>query len=508
MGIERFKADARSIELLTRAQACWGAAAGFRSERERNKRFTYGDQWGDRVELDGVWMSEEDVIRSQGNIPLKNNLIRRLVRNVLGVFRGRWVSPRCESRDPAERCGAATMQQLLDYNMELNRMEEVYARSMEEFLISGMVVHKKWYGRKGTRVDCWTDTVSPEHFFADFGTRDFRAWDMELIGEIHDLTAARLCAQFGADEEECQWLTRLSEGGRCRVYEIWHRAHRFGYRCYDPASGRIFRVAAADYSQVEKENERRRHDGIAPIETKWSSWEEWHYMFCGPSGEVLSEGVSPYAHGSHPYIFKAYPFIDGEIHSFVGDIIDQQKLTNRLISMYDWILRASAKGVLLFPEGALPEGVTIDDIADEWGRFNGVIVFRPKAGMPLPQQVSSKATDIGITELLDIQMKMMEDISGVNGALQGKLDNGSMSGTLYDQQTRNSLSALADLLRSYDDFIREGVVKDASNIRQYYSERKICRIIGAAQPGISLLEESERFIENEEDFTLRKEDSN
>ena len=75
-----------------------------------------------------------------------------------------------------------------------------------------------------------------------------------------------------------------------------------------------------------------------------------------PQGDVLRSGRSPYRHGSHPFVFKAYPFIDGEIHSFVSDIIDQQKYANRLISMYDWILRASAKGVLLFPEGALPEG--------------------------------------------------------------------------------------------------------------------------------------------------------
>ena len=45
-------------------------------------------------------------------------------------------------------------------------------------------------------------------------------------------------------------------------------------------------------------------------------------------------------------MFKAYPFIDGEIHSFVADVIDQQRYTNRLITLNDWVIRASAKGVL------------------------------------------------------------------------------------------------------------------------------------------------------------------
>ena len=120
----------------------------------------------------------------------------------------------------------------------------------------------------------------------------------------------------------------------------------------------------------------------------------------------------------------------------------------------------------------------MEEVCDEWGRFNGVIVYRPRPGIPVPEQVSSKATDIGITELLDIQMKMMEDISGVNGALQGKLSNNSMSGTLYNQQTRNSMTALTDLLRSFDDFIRECTLTDISNIRQFYTPRRIASICG------------------------------
>lgn len=293
------------------------------------------------------------------------------------------------------------------------------------------------------------------------------------------------------------------------MHEIWYKKHVFGYRCHDRAAGRVFRIGRDELWRVKEENSRRRaeHPGLPLVAAEWGGAEEWHYMFVGPCGERLAAGRTPYRHGSHPYVFKAYPFIDGEIHSFVNDIIDQQKLTNRLISMYDWILRASAKGVLLFPEGSLPEGVTIDDIADEWGRFNGVIVFKPRAGMPLPQQVSSKATDIGITELLDIQMKMMEDISGVNGALQGKLDNGSMSGTLYSQQTQNSLSALADLLRSFDDLMAEGARKDAANIRQYYSEARIARIVGGWSGGRSRLEENRRFADNDEDFRMIRQTS-
>jgi len=526
-------ATREGIDLLMRAQRCWEAMADFREERERNKRFTYGDQWGDLVDTPSGKVREEDYIRMQGNMPLKNNLIRRLVRNVLGVFRNQWKIPSCTARDPEEKPQADVMQRLLNYNMEVNRMEEVYARSMEEFLISGMAVHRKWFGRKGGITDCWTDPVAPDNFFIDCDSRDFRNWDVTLVGELHDMDFPALCAAFARNEEDYAALLRIyspapsAEGcsgnfgrgyagagfltpaspGLCRVIEVWTKEYRTLYRCHDPLKGECYRIDAAYHPiMVERENRLRKkrfpeaEEKNILISSRWMMEEEWHYHFLTPQGGILAEGVTPYAHGRHPYVMKAYPFIDGEVHSFVGDIIDQQKFTNRLISMYDWILRASAKGVLLFPEGALPDGVDIADIADEWSRFNGVIVFRPRAGMPLPQQVSSNATNIGITELLNIQMKMMEDISGVNGALQGKLDSSSMSGTLYDQQTRNSLTSLADLLKSFSDFILDASAMDVSNIRQYYTPARLAAVLGESES----LAEQRNFFDSRLDFSVRE----
>lgn len=488
--------------LLDKAMKCWESLSKFREERERCKRFTYGDQWQDFVYDRGVRMCEEDYIRSQGNLPLKNNLIRRLVRNVMGVFRNQWHLPQCVARDPAEASRAATINLLLEYNMELNRLEEIYARTMEEYLISGMAVHKKWFGLRGATSECVTDIVSPDRFFFDTSSRDFRGSDITMTGEIHHLDFESLFAAFARTPAWVKALEGLcgarlfnsaDDGAVFTVVEIWQKKPEKALRCLDRSSGRLFEVPFSMHEKLAGD-----HGGNLRIEIL--TVERWHYHFLLSTGEVLASGVSPYNHGSHPYVFKAYPYIDGEIHSFVSDIIDQQKLTNRLISMYDWILRASAKGVLLFPEGSLPDGVDINDIADEWSRFNGVIVYRPRPGVALPQQVSSKSADIGITQLLEIQMKMMEDISGVNGALQGKLDNGSISGTLYDQQTRNSLTALADLLKSFEDFIRCGAMMEADNIRQFFSRRKIEAIVGE-RSGCSLdLKPTLRFRRSASDF--------
>ncbi len=462
------------LELLERAETCFGGLREFREERERCKRFTYGDQWGDFMEDRGVRIRESEYLASQGNMPLKNNLIRRLVRNVLGVYRNRWQKPRCNTGDMVE---SRLLNRKLEAYMQENRLEELYARTMEEFLIGGLAVHKKWYGHRGGSLGCRTDMVSPEGFFFDTSCRDFRGFDMNIVGEMHEVSFDDVLCEFGDTEEDEDMLRRIYGVARgdernvsCRVCEVWHRERRKIAYEQDLSKGSLRRVKAKEVSSQsyasESDNLKDKNWGNDKKERRVRE-EVWCYSFIAPGGRVLAEGDSPYMHGSHPYVMKAYPFIDSEIHSFVSDIIDQQKLTNRLITMYDWILRASAKGVLLFPEGSFPEGVDINDVAEEWGRFNGVIVYKPRVGVPLPQQVSSRSADIGITELLEIQMKMMEDISGVNGALQGKLESNSMSGTLYDQQTRNSLTALADLLKSFDDFIIEATRMDVSNLRQY-----------------------------------------
>jgi cell division septum initiation protein DivIVA len=173
-----------------------------------------------------------------------------------------------------------------------------------------------------------------------------------------------------------------------------------------------------------------------------------------------------------------YPFIDGEIHSFVGDFIDQQRYTNRLITMYDWIINSSSKGVLMFPEDLKPDNMSMDEIAEQWTRFDGVIMYSPKPGVPMPQQIASNSTNIGISELLNLQLKLFEDISGVSGALQGKPGFSGMSASLYAQQTQNSTTSLLDLLDSFSDFEVECATKDVKNIQKFYDAKRVFNIVG------------------------------
>lgn len=510
--------DRRAFDILMEAQYYWNQMEDFRKDRERNKRYTYGFQWDDMICVDGKSMTEEEYIKSQGNVPLKNNLIRRLVRSVLGVYRSQSKEPTCTARDRDEQKLGETMSTILQCNMQLNRMPDVYARSMEEFLISGFIVHRKSYGWRNGKEDCWTDYVQPNNFFIDNNMRDFRGWDVSVLGEVHDISFGQLCEQFASSPQEyCElrdiykWAARkdyiatyaerfgysrlenydflfTSEPGRCRVIEIWRKEQKPRYRCHDYQNGDIFKIDEEDYVRVVlAENEERirmakevgmPEEEVPLIKATWFVDDYWYFYYLSPFGDILREGETPYEHGSHPYVFKAYPFIDGEIHSFVADVIDQQRYTNRLITLYDWIMRASAKGVLMMPEDSLPDGVSIDDIAESWTEFNGVIVYRPSKSGKVPEQVANNSTNIGIAELLNMQLKFFEDISGVTGALQGKPGYSGESASHYNQQTENATKSLLDLLECFSCFVVDGAYKDVKNMQQFYDTKRVFNIAG------------------------------
>lgn len=518
---------ARGQEILLQAQGHRMASMKYLLERERNKRYTYGDQWSDIVCVDGVRMTEEEYIKRQGNVPLKNNLIRRLVKNVIGSFRDQQAEPMCMARDRAEQQAAETLSTLLQYNMQLNRMGELYARGMEENLISGLVVHKKTFGWRRDRYDCWTDNIQPTNFIPDSNMRDYRGWDCQFVGQIHDYSFGDLCNQFANSPADYNRLVEIYKAQRdtregtlsfeqfgyndgvvnmdfllprdpskCRVIEVWRKESKPRYRCHDWNSGEYYKIEPGDYNtMVWAENQKRlqlgRANGIADddvplVEAEWFIDSYWYYYFITPFGDVLKEGETPYHHKEHPFVFKGYPFIDGEIHSFVADVIDQQRYTNRLIILEDFIIKASAKGALLVPEDVVPEDADPNEWADSWAKVNGVMFYKVKSHGKVPEQVAANSTNIGIHELLSLQLKFFEDISGVNSALQGKASYSGESGSHAQVMAQNAATSLVDIFESFNDFQQEAAYKDVKNIQQCYDEKKVLAIVGSTAKGVPI----------------------
>ena len=212
----------RGQRILMEAQNYYTSGYRFRMGRDRNKRYTYGDQWGDVICVDGKEMTEEEYIKMQGQVPLKNNLIRRLVRNVIGSYVNQGTEPRNTARDRDEQPQAETLNALLEYVMQINEMDEMYSHAMREFLISGMPVMRKWYGWNDAlqKEDCWTSAVLPNMFMPDFNMRDPRGWDCQFVGEIHDVSFEEMVTQFAKSPEEYKRLTDIYKAAEADIYRV------------------------------------------------------------------------------------------------------------------------------------------------------------------------------------------------------------------------------------------------------------------------------------------------
>ncbi len=82
------------MNYLNLAFEAWASASQLRARRERYKNYTYGKQWNDAVKLsDGRIVDEYTQAEQSGRRPLTNNLIRQLVKCVVGRFRSILADP-------------------------------------------------------------------------------------------------------------------------------------------------------------------------------------------------------------------------------------------------------------------------------------------------------------------------------------------------------------------------------------------------------------------------------
>lgn len=450
--------NSHQIVLLDAFKA-WCQASQLRQRRLRYKRFTYGDQWSDHITTaTGETMSEYEMYFKGGTPPLTNNLIRQMVKTIVGRYR----SEHIDNNTPASKNVAGVHR--------YNQLDELDCRALEEFLISGTAVQ-----RIDTVRDLWhrrveVTNVNLNHFFIN-AIVDPLARDCELVGQLHDMSLPQLigtvapgskakakwlrhiytnnCQEraldfahaIGGDDHMAVSFWRPEEAHKCRAIEVWTRESREVLLCHDHATAQVTIVPASAKPRVTATT--TMHHRIVNT---------WHCRWFSPMGDLLAQYDTPWAHGSHPFAIKLYPLTDGEVHSFVEDIIDQQKAVNHIITLINNIMMASAKGVLIFPETALPDGFTWNDVRRVWSECNGILPYNPTIGTSKPEQISVNNTNIGAYEMVKLQLQLLEEISGVTGALQGKSTVKGNSATLYQNETANAVIALSDIFGTFSNF--------------------------------------------------------
>lgn len=504
-----------NVPLLERFHTAWMNLSRFREERDRSLRYIYGDQWSDTIMYKGRIITEKNYIQSNGNIPLVNNVMRGLVNSVTGIYAKQDTEPVCFARNREDQTVGNMMTTALQCNWQINKMPILLLNIFEEFLASGAAIARETYEYRDDILDEFTDSVNP-YYMAWEGGSDPRHTDIRMIGQMHDLDYNEMVSTFvnsrtgitvgelrnmyfGVDGRRLPDLNEpsssqlnerhdinnvsfysSSNNHEYRVFEIWTKEIKMRYRCWDTNSGERYKIELSQIKEVEAENKLRLEKGaqygipadeIPLIETEKFVDNYWYYSFLTPSGHVLLEGETPYEHKSHPYTIKLYPFVNGEVHSFSSTFIDQQRYINRLITLNDFILRTSAKGVTLVPEDCIPDDMSPEEFAEKWTSVDGLIIYKPKTGSNLkPEIFHNNSTNIGINEMLQLQLGLIDRISSVQGALQGKEAASGTSAARYGMEAQNATTALAAILKMFTAFTEDVAKKKVKTIQQYYED--------------------------------------
>lgn len=241
--------------------------------------------------------------------------------------------------------------------------------------------------------------------------------------------------------------------------------------------------------ELDAENERRRKEGDASgksedelllVDYTYATERYWYYRFMTPYGDVLQEGRSPYWHGEHNYVLHLYPMVQGKLGNFVEQFIDQQRAINRTATLIDFIRGTSSKGVLVVDDDAF-ESMSREEVIDEYVRYNGVLFVKLKPGQSIDgvvRQYNSGAAIAGDFELLNLQIRLINEISGVNSAMQGQAPKAGTPASLYAQQVQNSSLNLKGLFDSFKMFRRRRDSKVMKTVQQYYTESRYIDIAG------------------------------
>ncbi len=324
--------------------------------------------------------------------------------------------------------------------------------------------------------------------------------------------------QFGRNRLNNVDFLFPKDGDMCRVVEVWTKETRPMFYVQDYIDGSLTIIGEDEYEDfVEAENSRRvaqaQMAGVSQLEildamrlagmvdasdedlkgvqmppscrlrvAEWHEDRYWYYRFMTPSGYVLDEGESPYAHKGHPFVFVFYPFVNGEVRSKVADLIEENKNLNRNRTMYDQIMRISMKGFTAYDKNALPDddpdGERLTSVLAQPGGSYGFNLRNGEQIQNKVVQMSTNNTGVGLMEMIQMDATNIEDISGVNGALQGKPGYSTTSGALYQQQAQNATGALLEVIETFYSYLMDCAYKQCSNILQSYDEAKVTRIAG------------------------------
>lgn len=512
----------KNAKVLNDFKAMFDSLNDIKLSRERNVRYTFGDQLSDKIKDPDSkkYISERDYMIKQGMVPLEMNVIRKTVKALLGVYRQNKLEPIAIARDRDEQKLGEMMSIAMQYAYQNNNIYETNVRGYEEFLLSALVCFRTgydWYSDRKTS-DVVIDLCDINRMAWDSDTSGQYFENISTIGYLHDMTLGKVLSTFAKSRAQKEQIIQIYKDvvgrnvtsvqqfevndtrktsidfytplspDKCRVIEIWSKEETDAYACHDTATGEYYTVDIDEEDLLIAENESRiakmielggNPDDAALIDYEYKVDEEWVVRYLSPNGYVLHQSVTPYAHGSHPFTIGAYPLVNGEVHSLVADTLNVQRMINRLIMRIEFTRMNAAKGFALINKRLLNNsGVSVDEFTEQWSSPKGVVAMDWEAGDEPIKQYNDTSNNNADVQMLAQYFSLNEGISGVHGALQGEKAASNTPASLYQQQTTNSNNNIADGQEWYNGLVRLRDAKMMAVIQQYYQGKRFINIAG------------------------------
>lgn len=509
-------------DLLFKCRNDWEAMRTLREEHKRNQRYKNGHQWDDLIrdpDNPDRMIPEREYISRQGKTAIQNNLIQQIDRNIHGQALSNPTQPVVISRSEDDSSYSEMLTNTLQYGFKLNKYNTLKTAALESLASAGYCIAKVGYGIWSTknRSDVKVDFVNINRFFFNQDAESPTLDDVVRVGEIHDYSWAEMRYNFFTGRESDMKVLReqysmpiadpsyetdtaennlrhldfyvSSHNNKYRVFEIWTRETRLVEWVHDKAKGEEIFDEVNGHAYYEAINEARRAQMVAfgfdeeTIESQLVEHETkveyyWKAQWLTPQGICIKTMETPYAHQSHPYIVGCMPRVDGIVVPLYSNLRDIQRTINRHLTLVDYALAHSAKGSLLVPSSMLQHN-TLQEIVRQYSRTDGVLVYDDtKAVVNKPSQLVTSPIPAGTFEFINTEIRQLQEVSGLSGALSGQSARSGTPSSLYAQQAQNSMLNFVLLFECFREFNAQVAEKTLRTQMQYYTTKRHVDISG------------------------------
>lgn len=504
--------------LLMSCHNAWQSLSTWRDEIRRNEQFAFGDQHSDRVydPRKARYVTERKLFEEQGLNPSQYNIIRSTIRTICGLWSSNKTLPACVAQLDNGQAESDILTATMHALYRKNELWKLDYSLVVQLLLTGLMATDNNFANRNGDSDVVNDYIDPFTFFVDNNMRDPRYLDCTLVGYYYDLPIDSIAGIFSkGNRTRAQAIRNLYSGSMDeRIINMTETFtdERLEKDFFHPgieghSLGRVIKVIRketapcywvhdhlhgtyeADFISTEEQLKERLQARIAEqeamgvqyedmllIEWEWSTDTFWKYYYLTPFGDILESQDNPYWHEKPSITFELHEFFVGKIYPFVKDLIDTQKQINKLSAISELLSKFSAKSLLFISTKSIAdkEGYGIDYIEDRITDWDAVIPYDggTNGTNPKPEFVSTIAQAFTPLNVVNMYLRLSENVSSVYGALQGQQPSAGTPAQMYAQQSQNSATSLNGIFECVNSFRTRRDKMNVQLMQQFYKDKK------------------------------------